>query len=433
MATSQLSQLRDLLAKGGAGLLYLQGESWWERLLATAYKRPYHLAGFYCPSTARGKQEILVLLYSPNGYATVTLDVLVNDPLVTRLALAPLKDPRMEPAFRTTVADIASVRITPKEYLYSLIGYGKMYSRDIFRALESKLGPCVLSLAIPHDALHSLTLEEYQCNLFCEPTEVSLPPRQPTTGNDPLRTLGPLFIEEFLDKPAFREEVLRHIQPTDVAVLQTRFLAAHQRLASLWAYLDGALQTGVMDLSQLSLLLDKTNQERMPSLPALTLHDCPLSNLCLSGAIIVPQACHHADRVIVSKSEEEYDARLSLVAQVKRLVDDVDASGTPILYLNDLIRCCNVLFGAKIPRVMQEKSCPALLVVTQASTRDIQLSLREGGEIVLPSHHADLSGMTLSQLQEILRYLDAVAECDRRFDTLRLQVADEIGKRSHVA
>ena len=431
MGTSQLTQLRDLLSKGGAGLLYLAGESWWERLLSAAYKRPYHLAGFYCPSTARGKQEILVLLYSPSGYVTLTLDELVEDPLVSRLALAPLKDLRMEPAFRSALADIASVRITPKDYIHSLVGCGKLYSRDVFRALESKLGPCIVSLAIPHSqGSLNITLEEYECSLFTEATEVQLPSRSfKSEIQDPLRSLGPLLLEEFFN-PTFREAILKHVQPNDDALIQTRCMAAHQRLAGIWGYLDNALQTGVMDLSQLSLLIDKTNQERMQhSLNSLTLHDCPLSNLCLSGTIVVPQ-CHHVDRIVVSKNEEEYDARLSLIAQIKRLVDDRTSEIIPTLQVNELIRCSNILFGTKIPRIREERSYPCLLVITQAPTRDLQLSLKDGNEVVLPSHHADLSGMTVPQLQEILRFLDAVAECDRRFDTLRLQVADEIGQRT---
>lgn len=121
----------------GAGIIFVSCEDPYSRLTRSISKCEYNAIGFYAPSNSTGVMKIIVTLVDLFGVekptwlnSGCTLDKLINNPLVTRIAIKPLKTtPDNEKAaqskFRACICRGTETvkKPTPEEAIFSLFNY----------------------------------------------------------------------------------------------------------------------------------------------------------------------------------------------------------------------------------------------------------------------------------------------------------------------
>lgn len=121
----------------GAGIIFVSCEDPYSRLTRSISKCEYNAIGFYAPSNSTGVMKIIVTLVDLFGVekptwlnSGCTLDKLINNPLVTRIAIKQLKiNPEHEKAaqskFRACICRGTEIvkKPTPEEAIFSLFNY----------------------------------------------------------------------------------------------------------------------------------------------------------------------------------------------------------------------------------------------------------------------------------------------------------------------
>lgn len=132
---------KSIISNGDVGIIFVTVEDPYSRITRSISKCEYSAIGFYAPSTSTGVFKIIVTLVDLFGVekptwlsSGCTLDKLIKNPLVTRLAIRPLKidgieDPQkvksIQSKFRSCICRAVEMVKKPslEENIFSLFGY----------------------------------------------------------------------------------------------------------------------------------------------------------------------------------------------------------------------------------------------------------------------------------------------------------------------
>lgn len=406
--SSRLSDPRT--GEAEAGLIYVRFEDPVSQWVMALSHHDYSAIGFYWPSTATGKLETLIVLIdafrlsSPNWISPrgITLEEIRRRPNVSRLARR-----KLQPVFHQGHLDVEATR---KLQLQVRTSVATVMSRLTELPLTQAVDR-LLSGVSPFDEI--LKLFRFDQAIFDRPQEVAVE-NWGSMDYDPseLRTIMEIISSEPNRYQRFINRITPSRGPTEISAKCHELIdGLCQGTTDLVNTLGQAMLSGNLNFDALRELVDRNNSlfEQAGTYLGHPINPVSLPRLESDRTMSV--------RDSTSDLGPFHDFVISLINASQR--------GNITLHLNDLIDLHNRLTEPKIPRLLGERSYPAIVVVS--NTSQIPITLSTGTQIVLPSKGADLSSLTLEQLKEIATLLSEL-DTDGRFENLRADVARRLAQ-----
>ncbi len=466
---------------GDAGIIFVSVEDPYSRLTRSISKCEYSAIGFYAPSTSTGVLKIIVTLVDLFGVekptwlsSGCTLDRLIKNPLVTRLAIKPLrinsedshKIRSAQSKFRACICRGTEMVKKPslEETIFSLFGYRPNGSHPCVTGID--LVNQVITLYGEMDRIHpgssiSLsTLDELQkirdhpdqlsvigmmglpfsygdeavdissyivdTNLFGDLIEIPLPQHNPLIVEAEKQKMLNLY-RPYLTKGLSTFVDLLLTRP-DFFVCVTKLLKAGRKFAQssekiLYQTLLNFSEISEDVLVFLTSLQEKGNYDREELNQIKDRLEQEYFTSCLyldkEPKIISSSECKDAN---ITSPELE-----ALKNWTQQLVDSVKANETScrpaIVDMSQLVSLVNKLTHSEIT-LPQFKKTPALLEWSSSEKYSpSQHNLRSGKTIYLDRYSPNLDALSSDDLIELSSHLNSL---DESYDSLREAVSQQL-------
>lgn len=485
------SQVSSYHNANEAGIIFVSVEDPYSCLTRSISKCEYSAIGFYAPSTSTGVLKIIVTLVDLFGVekpswlsSGCTLDRLIKNPLVTRLAIKPLRlnstDPHKiraaQSKFRACICRGTEMVKKPslEETIFSLFGYNcNRSSRG-----DDQQQPCITGVDLvnqvislygeldkiqPGSSINLSTLDELQkirdypdqlsvigmmglpfscngsdivdistyivdTNLFGDLTEITLPKHDPLVVESEKRRILNLY-RPYLTKglSTFVDLLMSH---PDFFLCVTQRLKEGKKLAEssekiLTETLLGFANTSEEILTFLQTLSQtgKFKHDELTKLKENLTKEYFTSCLYLDKepkVDIYHPQRHHEDYISTSGDLQE------LKLWTQHLLHEMSSTETschPVhVDVSHLVAIVNRLTNETLS-VPEVKKKPALLLNDQCNIIPIASKLSSGKVIYLDRYHPNLDPLTSHDLIEVSHHLNSL---DESYDSLREAVANQL-------
>lgn len=455
---------QEIRKYGDAGIIFLSVEDPYSRLIRSISKCEYSAIGFYASSTSTGVLKIIVTLVDLFGVekptwlsSGCTLDRLVNNPLVTRLAIKPLSH-NTKPAqskFRACICRGSEMVKKPslQDTIFSLFGY---YPDGISRTCVTgidlvnqvitlygamdKIQPGSTMSLSALDELHkskehfdylsvigmmglpfvngeeNVDISSYivDTNLFGKLVEIPLPTHEHLVLEEEKRKALELY-RPYLIKglSTFVDLLLTH---PDFFACVTKRLKAGQKLA----------QNSEKIMLETLLNFSETSEEILGFLASLDSKEVEKIRSRLSKDYFT--TCLFLNKQPQYHTSDMYDNKCTTLDELKEwtqhLVASVETNASqchPVkVDMTSLISIVNRLTDADIS-VPAIKKTPSFLDWSRDTSSSCPLT--SGKVIYLDRHKPQLEMLSSCDLIEIAKHLNSL---DESYDCLRESVADQL-------
>jgi len=474
----------EICRYGDAGIIFVSVEDPYSRLTRSISKCEYSAIGFYAPSNSTGVLKIIVTLVDLFGVdkptwlnSGCTLDKLIENPLVTRLAIKPLrvasKDPQKirsaQGKFRACICRGTELvkKPTLEETIFSLFDYRPNGSSrpcvtgiDLVNQVVTLYGE--IDKIQPGAAISLSTLDELQraqdqldqlsvigmmglpfaygdenvdissyivdTNLFGELVEIPLPKRDPLLVEAEKQRMLDLY-KPYLIKglSAFVDLILNH--PGFFACVSER-LKAGRKLAENSRKILFDIILGFSEVSEEILTFFSTlNKNDFPDSRKLEDIKDRLEKEYFTSCLYLNKEPRLRQNSCPRNSCHDLADLKNWVQQVISSAESSETHYHPIVVdMASLVSIVNRLTQSdlSLPNI---KKTPSFLLWSEEKRESCQHKLQSGKVIYLDRNHLDLDRLSNDELVEVSYHLNSL---DESYDSLREAVSDRLSSLHDV-